>query len=103
MDESLTVLRRLTAGDRVTFHGTHFDVADALVRPTPVEPVPLIVGGRSQAALDRAARLGDAWLGIWVSPGRFATATAAITAQATDAGRETAEWSHGLNVWCGLA
>jgi alkanesulfonate monooxygenase SsuD/methylene tetrahydromethanopterin reductase-like flavin-dependent oxidoreductase (luciferase family) len=103
MNESLTVLRRLMAGDRVTFHGSHIDVADALVRPTPIEPVPLIVGGRSQAALDRAARLGDGWLGIWVSPNRFATATAAIAAQATDAGRETAAWSHGLNVWCGLA
>ncbi len=53
--------------------------------------------------LDRAAQFGDGWLGIWVSPNRFATATAAIAAQATDAGRETAAWSHGLNVWCGLA
>ena len=103
MDESLTVLRNLIAGDQVTLHGAHIIVDDALVRPIPTKPVPLIVGGRSGAALDRAARLGDGWLGIWISPTRFAAATAAIAALATEIGRETAAFSHGLNVWCGLA
>ena len=103
MDESLTVLRDLMAGHRVTFHGDHINLDDALIRPSPVEPIPLIVGGRSQAALDRAARLGDGWLGIWVSPTRFGAATGAIAAVAAEAGRETPGWSHGLNVWCGLA
>jgi alkanesulfonate monooxygenase SsuD/methylene tetrahydromethanopterin reductase-like flavin-dependent oxidoreductase (luciferase family) len=103
MDESLTVLRGLVAGDRVTFHGTHIDVEEALVRPVPTEPVPLIVGGRSPAALDRAARLGDGWLGIWISSTRFAAATAQIGALAAEVGRESVPFSHGLNVWCGLA
>jgi alkanesulfonate monooxygenase SsuD/methylene tetrahydromethanopterin reductase-like flavin-dependent oxidoreductase (luciferase family) len=103
MAESLTVLRRLVAGDRVTFHGAHIDVDEALVRPVPSEPVPLIVGGRSPAALDRAARLGDGWLGIWISSTRFAAATAQISALALDVGRGAAPFSHGLNVWCGLA
>ena len=103
MDESLTVLRNLIAGDQVTFHGDHFTVDEALVRPIPTKPAPLIVGGRSQAALDRAARLGDGWLGIWISPTRFAAATATIAALATEIGRETTAFSHGLNVWCGLA
>jgi alkanesulfonate monooxygenase SsuD/methylene tetrahydromethanopterin reductase-like flavin-dependent oxidoreductase (luciferase family) len=102
-DESLTVLRNLIAGERVTLHGDHINIDDALVRPTPAKPVPLIVGGRSQAALDRAARLGDGWLGIWISSTRFASATAAIAEQAAEVGRETAVLSHGLNVWCGLA
>lgn len=33
----------------------------------PEVPIPLIVGGRPDAALRRAGRLGDGWLGIWVS------------------------------------
>lgn len=103
MDESLAVLRSLLAGDRVTLHGAHINLDDVLVRPVPTQPIPLIVGGRSHAALDRAARLGDGWLGIWVSPSRFAASTATIAARAEEAGRETATWSHGLNVWCGLA
>jgi alkanesulfonate monooxygenase SsuD/methylene tetrahydromethanopterin reductase-like flavin-dependent oxidoreductase (luciferase family) len=103
MDESLAVLRGLVAGERVTFHGAHISVDDAVVRPVPTEPVPLIVGGRSPAALDRAARLGDGWLGIWVSPARYAEATAAIAAGAQQAGRESGSLSHGLNLWCGLA
>jgi alkanesulfonate monooxygenase SsuD/methylene tetrahydromethanopterin reductase-like flavin-dependent oxidoreductase (luciferase family) len=103
MDESLTILRKLTAGERVTFHGDYFDVDDVLVRPIPTKPAPLIVGGRSQAAIDRAARLGDGWLGIWISPTRFAAATAAIAALAAENGREYAGFSYGLNVWCGLS
>jgi len=103
MDESLTVLRHLIAGDRVTLHGAHITVDDALIRPTPTKPVPLIVGGRSQAALDRAARLGDGWLGIWISSTRFEAATATIASLAAEADRQTATLSHGLNVWCGLA
>jgi alkanesulfonate monooxygenase SsuD/methylene tetrahydromethanopterin reductase-like flavin-dependent oxidoreductase (luciferase family) len=103
MDEALTVLRKLVAGDRVTLHGAHIDVDDALVRPIPTKPLPLIVGGRSQAALDRAARLGDGWLGIWTSSTRFAAATASIAALSAEVGRETAALTHGLNVWCGLA
>lgn len=103
MDESLTVLRDLMAGARVTLHGAHINVDDAFVRPVPTRPVPLIVGGRSPAALERAARLGDGWLGIWISSTRFAAATAAIAARAAEVGRETATFSHGLNVWCGLA
>jgi hypothetical protein len=41
--------------------------------PDPSPRIPLIVGGRSDAAVTRAARLGDGWLGIWVSPRRFAS------------------------------
>ena len=65
MEESLTVLRRLLSGAPTTFHGEFFDMDDALVLPAPAQPVPLIVGGRSDAAARRAGRMGDGWLGIW--------------------------------------
>jgi alkanesulfonate monooxygenase SsuD/methylene tetrahydromethanopterin reductase-like flavin-dependent oxidoreductase (luciferase family) len=70
MDESLTVLRRLLAGDAVTCRGEFFDLDDVRVLPAPDPPVPIVVGGRSDAAVRRAGRLGDGWLGIWVSPQR---------------------------------
>ena len=102
MDECLSVLRALLAGDPVTHRGCFFDLEQALILPAPSRPVPLVVGGRSDAALSRAARLGDGWLGIWVSPRRYAEVVARIADLAGEAGRDDVAWRHGLNVWCGL-
>src|SRR5579872_5782146 len=71
MDECLTVVRQLLTGKAVTFHGTFFDLDEAVISPAPAMPVPIVVGGRSDAAIRRAGRLGDGWLGIWNSPRRL--------------------------------
>jgi alkanesulfonate monooxygenase SsuD/methylene tetrahydromethanopterin reductase-like flavin-dependent oxidoreductase (luciferase family) len=102
MDECLTVLRALLAGEPVTHRGPFFDLDEALVLPPPSVPVPIVVGGRSDAALGRAARFGDGWLGIWVSPRRYAEVVSRIADLAAEAGRADVAWRHGLNVWCGL-
>jgi len=103
MDESLQILRGLADGTPVTFDGEFFSLQDALIVPAPSPPIPLIVGGRSDAAVRRAARLGDGWLGIWVSPRRFATVRDQIAHEATQAGRDASGFEHALNVWCGFA
>jgi alkanesulfonate monooxygenase SsuD/methylene tetrahydromethanopterin reductase-like flavin-dependent oxidoreductase (luciferase family) len=103
MDECLQILRSLADGTPVTFDGEFFSLKDALVVPAPSPPVPLIVGGRSDAAVSRAARLGDGWLGIWVSPRRYATVRDQITREAAQAGRDGHGFEHALNVWCGFA
>ena len=102
MDECLTVLRALMAGDPVTHRGDFFDLDRALVLPAPTPAVPLVVGGRSDAAIGRTARLGDGWLGIWVSARRYAEVVDRIAVLAHGAGRTDVGWRHGLNVWCGL-
>lgn len=102
MDECLVALRGLLTGDPLTHHGPFFAFEDALVRPAPPEPVPVLVGGRSDAAVRRAGRLGDGWLGIWVSPDRFATATADADAAAVAAGRDPAALHYAMTVWCGF-
>jgi alkanesulfonate monooxygenase SsuD/methylene tetrahydromethanopterin reductase-like flavin-dependent oxidoreductase (luciferase family) len=99
-DEALAVLRRLLAGDEVTMSGEFFSLDRVRVEPSPLSPVPIVVGGRSDAALRRAARYGDGWLGLWVSPSRYADATARIAAFAADAGRVVLRWRHGMHVWC---
>ena len=86
MDECLSVLRELLTGQPVTFHGTFFDLDEAVIVP-PAPGIPLIVGGRSDAAIRRAGRLGDGWLGIWNSPRRFAAAVELAAAEAARAGR----------------
>src|SRR5437588_6303100 len=102
MDECLQVLRELGDGKPVTFEGDFFSLHDALILPAPSPPIPLIVGGRSDAAVRRAARLGDGWLGIWVSPGRFGSVVDQIAEQAAGAGRDPSGFEHALNVWCGF-
>jgi alkanesulfonate monooxygenase SsuD/methylene tetrahydromethanopterin reductase-like flavin-dependent oxidoreductase (luciferase family) len=102
MDECLQILRSLADGKPVTFDGEFFSLHDALIVPAPSPPVPLIVGGRSDAAVHRAARLGDGWLGIWVSPRRYATVCDQTSQEATEAGRDPSRFEHALNVWCGF-
>lgn len=103
MDECLTVLHSLLTGTPVTFHGEFFDLDEALILPKPRSPVPLIVCGRSDAAVRRAARLGDGWIGLWNSARRFAEVAASIDEQATAAGRRDHPRAHAMQVWCGIA
>jgi alkanesulfonate monooxygenase SsuD/methylene tetrahydromethanopterin reductase-like flavin-dependent oxidoreductase (luciferase family) len=102
MDECLQIVRGLLRGEPLTFEGEFFSLKDALIVPAARPPIPLIVGGRSQAAVKRAARFGDGWLGIWVSPRRFAAASEEIAAEAANAGRDDVSFEHAMNVWCGF-
>jgi alkanesulfonate monooxygenase SsuD/methylene tetrahydromethanopterin reductase-like flavin-dependent oxidoreductase (luciferase family) len=103
MDESLQILRALAGGEPVTFEGEFFALQDALILPAPSPRIPLVVGGRSDAAVQRAARFGDGWLGIWVSPRRYATVVEQISEEASTAGRDPQGFEHAINLWCGFA
>ena len=102
MDEALAVLRPLLAGAEVTLDGDFFRLDRVRILPAPRPPVPVVIGGRSDAALRRVGRYGDGWLGLWVSPARYASATALIAKYAADAGRDVLTWEHGMHVWCGF-
>jgi alkanesulfonate monooxygenase SsuD/methylene tetrahydromethanopterin reductase-like flavin-dependent oxidoreductase (luciferase family) len=103
MDECLAVVRQLLTGKPVTFHGRFFDLDEAIIAPAPATPIPIIVGGRSDAAIKRAGRLGDGWLGVWNSPRRFAAAVELAAEEAARVGRPDSPGRHAMQVWCGLA
>jgi alkanesulfonate monooxygenase SsuD/methylene tetrahydromethanopterin reductase-like flavin-dependent oxidoreductase (luciferase family) len=103
MEESLAVVRQLLTGKPVTFHGEFFDVDDVVVAPAPAAEIPIIVGGRSDAAIRRAGRHGDGWLGIWNSASRFAAAVELAAEEAALAARPEPPRRHAMQVWCGLA
>jgi alkanesulfonate monooxygenase SsuD/methylene tetrahydromethanopterin reductase-like flavin-dependent oxidoreductase (luciferase family) len=63
-DASLVALRGLLSGEPTTVESEFFRFENALIHPAPDPAVPLVIGGRSAAALRRAALLGDCWLGV---------------------------------------
>jgi len=100
-DESLAVLRILLTGAPLTHRGEFFSFDDAWIKPAPNPPIPILVGGRADAAMQRTARYGDGWLGIWCSPQRYAEALAEI-ARAASACNRPAPAQNGIQLWIGI-
>lgn len=72
LDEGIEILRACLAGGWVEHHGKHYDFDRLMMAPAPKEPVPIYVGGHSEPALKRAARLGDGWIAVQVTPDEIA-------------------------------
>lgn len=73
-DEHIAVLRALWSGDDryVEFHGSFYDFDQVDRCPQPVGgTIPILIGGHSEAALNRAARLGDGWIAAPMPPQRL--------------------------------
>jgi alkanesulfonate monooxygenase SsuD/methylene tetrahydromethanopterin reductase-like flavin-dependent oxidoreductase (luciferase family) len=60
-EQSLDIVRRLLAGETVTHEG-RWRFRGAHISPLPPEPVAVWMGASADASIDRAARLGDAWI-----------------------------------------
>jgi alkanesulfonate monooxygenase SsuD/methylene tetrahydromethanopterin reductase-like flavin-dependent oxidoreductase (luciferase family) len=101
LDECLDVLRALAGGMALDHSGEFYSLRSAAIRPAPQPPVPIVIGGRGEAAVRRTARYGDGWLGIFCSPRRYAQVREQISVAAAALGREPPAW-YGLNIWCGL-
>jgi alkanesulfonate monooxygenase SsuD/methylene tetrahydromethanopterin reductase-like flavin-dependent oxidoreductase (luciferase family) len=99
--EALRCVRLFMRGEEVEFLGRFFDLRGA-IRPAPSVPIPVLVGGRSDAALVRTGQLGDGWLALWVSPRRFGEAVDRVEAVAAEARRGGVRWQHALQLWAGF-
>ncbi len=62
MEEQIQVLRALWTQESVSFHGRWHRITDVGIRPLPIQrPIPLWMGGESDAVIGRVARLADGW------------------------------------------
>ncbi|MBF6325536.1 TIGR03619 family F420-dependent LLM class oxidoreductase [Nocardia cyriacigeorgica] len=61
VDEMIEVIKLVLGGGMVEYHGEFFDFDPLQMSPAPTEPVPFYIGGHTDAALRRAARVGDGW------------------------------------------
>jgi probable F420-dependent oxidoreductase len=93
-EESFEVIRRLLAGERVTFRGRFTEVDDCVLLPAPRRRVPLMVGSSGERMLAATLPHVDAW-NVWFdtfgnTPEGFAAENARITEAAHRAGRSPA-------------
>ena len=100
MDASLRIVRSLLRGETVSWSDDFFRIDAARILPAPAPPIPIVVGGRSDAALRRAGRFGDGWIGVFNSARRFAEATARVAEEANAARRDAVDWQHTMEIWC---
>ena len=86
-DDAIRALRALFSERPASYEGRFFSFAGISIEPPPAQPggPPLWVGGRSEAAIRRAATLGDGWIPIWVSAERFGAGLAQLPGHVTPA------------------
>jgi probable F420-dependent oxidoreductase len=86
-DESLRLLRAALERETVTFSGEFFRVDGVGVGTRLERPLDIWLGGSGPAALRRIGRLGDGWLGSFLTPAEAARGREAIQQAAAEAGR----------------
>lgn len=102
-DEMIEALLGLWGPGEYGASGRHvaFDSLD--LHPKPATRPPIWIGGRSDPALRRAARLGDGWMGIFLTPERYAERAARLRAEAERRGRDPSGIAASLYVWTCIA
>ena len=101
-NHAMQALRQLLSGQSTTYHCDFFSFEDAIIQPPPSPQIPLMVGGRSDAAIERTALYGDGWLGLWCSPKRFGQVVQQVKTLADEGERTAHNFQHGLQIWVGF-
>jgi len=104
-DEGLEILTRVLSQEHVTYEGRYYQLRDVTLVPRPQQqPYPPIwVGGRSDAAIRRAARYASGWLGYLVSSHRLREAVHQIQDLAPTYGRHPADMQGGMLLFTTIA
>jgi len=89
-NEFIEVLRRLWTDDEARFSGEFFSIDGICSAPKPVQKPhpPIMVGGNRPPALRRAARFGDGWHPMNVSPEGVTRRLETLRSEAAAAGRD---------------
>jgi alkanesulfonate monooxygenase SsuD/methylene tetrahydromethanopterin reductase-like flavin-dependent oxidoreductase (luciferase family) len=89
LEEHLTIVRRLLAGESVTFAGRYHTLSEVAIHPTPPGPLTIWIAASARPALERAAAMADGWLAApSVTGEELATATAIYRTAAERAGKQ---------------
>ena len=95
-NEAIPLLRRLWTAEEISHPGPLFPMEAVRIHPAPVQKggPPIVVAGRQDVAMRRAARLGDGWMPYLYSPRAYAQSVERITSIAAEAQRDLSafEW-----------
>jgi alkanesulfonate monooxygenase SsuD/methylene tetrahydromethanopterin reductase-like flavin-dependent oxidoreductase (luciferase family) len=102
-EEAIGIIGPLLRGERVTLAGSFYQVRDAVLRPPPDRPIPILVAAKGRRMLRLAARYADAWNTAWFGlpddllHQRLAELNAALAAEGRDPA--TLRRTVGMEVW----
>jgi probable F420-dependent oxidoreductase len=96
-DESLRLLRSSLQSD-ASFSGDFFTVSAVGVAPRPDKPLDIWLGGSAPAGFRRIGRLGDGWLGSFLTPAEARLGREQIEEAAAEAGRVVEPDHFGINL-----
>jgi len=110
LDEGILILRKVWTEPKTSFHGKYFNFENVTIEPRPLRrtnndtgTIDIWVGGRSDAALKRTARLADGYFASFQTPDEFERNMATIRQYAEQFGRANARIESGLILLCRLA
>ncbi len=115
-EEQIEVLRLLWTQPVVTYEGRWHRLPAVGINPLPVQrPIPIWLGGMSEAARRRAARLADGWMPQWRPTAELRAMVEELRGWVAEAGRDpasfgiegritlaqvpTAEWEKDVQAW----
>ena len=59
---NIDICRKLWAGENLTHKSEYFAFENVALKPTPVKPIPIFIGGSTPAACRRAVATGGGWM-----------------------------------------
>ena len=92
LDEMIPALRALWTGEWTSHAGEHVRFPALRIAPVPAERIPIYIGGDTTAALRRAARLGDGWIGTLYKPAEAEAKVAELRGYLHEEGREDGDF-----------
>ena len=93
-DEAIPLLRRLWSGVEISHGGPLYPMSQVKIHPSPAQPggPPIVVAGRKEVAMRRAAKVGDGWMPYLYSPRRYAASVDQIRSHAAEIGRDLTDF-----------
>ena len=100
LEECIGAMRTLWSDSPASFHGRHVAFDRVYQEPKPAAGrVPIVLGGNSAPAIDRAARIADGWFPFTIGPDELAASGAELRRRAAEVGRDPDEVE--ISAWPG--
>lgn len=98
-NEVIAIISRLWSEDSVDFDGEFYHYKDATIMPKPIQqPLPLWIGGNSEAAIQRTAKYGTGWQGAFATPEKIGEVVKGIKAALKVTGRKIDDDHYGTTM-----